>query len=52
VLLRYPLRVVRFVVDKEFNPWGLALACNEAMRPVLLPKEQIGKPFQRSGDEL
>ena len=52
VFLRYPLRVVRFDVDKEINPWGLALACNEAMRPVLLQKDEIGKPFQRPGGEL
>jgi len=52
VLLRYPLRVVRFDVDKEVNPWGLALACNEAMRPALLPEEQLGKPFRRPGDKL
>ena len=52
VLLRYPLRVVRFDVDKEVNPWGLALACHETMRPVLLTEEQLGKPFLRSGEHL
>lgn len=52
VLLRYPLRIVRFDVDKEINPWGLALACNEAMRPVLLQKDELGKPFQRPRGEL
>ena len=52
VLLRYPLRIVRFDVDKEVNPWGLALACNEAMRPVLLSEDQLGKPFRRPGGEL
>ena len=52
VLLRYPLRIVRFDVDKEVNPWGLALACNEAMRPVLLDDDEISKPFRRSGGEL
>ena len=52
VLLRYPLRVVRFDVDKEINPWGLALACNEAMRPVLLEEGELGKPFRHSGGEL
>ena len=51
VLLRYPLRIVRFDVDKEVNPWGLALDCDEAMRPVLLEKEEIGKPFRRPGGE-
>ena len=49
VLLRYPVRVVRFDVDREINPWGLALACDEAMRPALLPKDDLGKPFQRPG---
>lgn len=52
VLLRYPLRVVRFDVDKEINPWGLALACNEAMSPVLLEEDELGKPFRQSGGEL
>ena len=23
----YPVRVVRFDVDRELNPWGLALDC-------------------------
>ena len=45
VLLRYPLRVVRFDVDKEINPWGLALACDQSMRPVLISDEEMGKPF-------
>lgn len=27
VLVRYPLRVVRYDVDAEKNPWGLALDC-------------------------
>lgn len=49
VMLRYPLRVVRFDVDKEVNPWGLALACDEDMRPWLLQGEDIKKPFRRSG---
>lgn len=51
VLLRYPLRVVRFDVDKEVNPWGLALDCDEAMRPVLLNEVEIGKPFRRPGGD-
>ena len=24
-IIRYPLRVVRYAVDPELNPWGLAL---------------------------
>jgi len=45
VMLRYPLQVVRFDVDKAVNPWGLALACDESMRPVLLNEDDLGKPF-------
>lgn len=40
VMLRYPLSVVRFDVDKEVNPWGLALACDKTMRPKLLTLEK------------
>ncbi|MNY70205.1 hypothetical protein D3C86_2082890 [compost metagenome] len=29
VVVRYPLRVVRFDVDPEHNKWGLALDCYE-----------------------
>ena len=47
VLLRYPIRVVRYDVDKEINPWGLALDCNESMRPVLLTDEDSALPFLR-----
>ena len=39
------MRVVRFDVDKEVNPWGLALDCDETMRPELLTEPQIGQPF-------
>lgn len=49
VLLRYPLAVVRFDVDKEINPWGLALACDQSMRPVLLSEEALGKRFRADG---
>ena len=48
VMLRYPFRVVRYDVDKEINPWGLALAC-KSMRPWLLQAEDMGKPFRRQG---
>ncbi|MDA1370258.1 MAG: TIGR03746 family integrating conjugative element protein [Proteobacteria bacterium] len=47
VLLRYPLRVVRFDVDREINPWGLAIACDNAMRPQLLSDVLIEQPFVR-----
>lgn len=47
VMLRYPLRVVRFDVDKEVNPWGLALACDDSMRPSLLTQDDMATPFQR-----
>ena len=50
VMLRYPVRVVRFDVDKEVNPWGLALDCNESMRPELLSEQQIGQPFIPEAD--
>jgi len=51
VLLRYPLNIVRFDVDKEINPWGLALACDKAMRPLLLDSDELGKPFSRTGGD-
>ena len=51
VLLRYPLNIVRFDVDKEINPWGLALACDKAMRPLLLDSDELGKPFSRAGGD-
>ena len=25
--IRYPLRIVRYDVDRELNPWGLAIDC-------------------------
>ena len=49
VMLRYPLQVVRFDVDKEVNPWGLALACDETMRPELLTKDDVEQSFRRPG---
>lgn len=36
VFIRYPLRVVRFDVDRERNPWKLALDCFGANRPARL----------------
>lgn len=49
VMLRYLLKVVRFNVDKEVNPWGLALACDRTLRPVLLNDDEITQPFVRPG---
>lgn len=51
VMLRYSFDVVRFDVDREVNPWGLALACDEGMRPRLLQETDIGKPFIRTGEQ-
>ena len=43
VLLRYPLRIVRFDVDKQVNPWGLAIACDEGLHPKTLTEDDLGK---------
>lgn len=48
VMLRYRLNVVRFDVDRELNPWGLALACNDDTRPALLNEDDIDTPFTRT----
>jgi len=29
-LIHFPIRVVRYAVDPELNPWGLALDCYAA----------------------
>lgn len=34
--LRYPMRVVRFDVDRQKNPWGLAIDCFGGSRPERL----------------
>ena len=34
--VRYQLRVVKFDVDKETNPWGLAIACDSDTKPILI----------------
>lgn len=46
VNVRYPLRIVRYDVDKEINPWGLAIACDEAMQPSLIEDDELNKPFR------
>lgn len=43
VNLRYPLRVVRFDVDREVNPWGLALACDGKPTSTLLTEQDLEK---------
>lgn len=39
-LVRYPLRVVRFDVDAEHNPYGLALDCFERTPQALTPTKE------------
>jgi len=40
--IRYPLRVVRYDIDPEKNPFGLALDCFGAKRPQRLQPEELG----------
>lgn len=47
VNLRYQLSIVAFDVDKEANPWGLALACDGKLTPQLLNDEDVKAPFQQ-----
>ena len=37
--IRYPLRVVRYDIDREMNPWGLALDGFESAGPITLELE-------------
>ncbi len=39
--VRYPLRVVRFDVDRERNPWRLALDCYGSLRPERLDENEL-----------
>lgn len=39
--LRYPLRIVRFDVDREKNPWGLAVDCYGNERPARLDPKAV-----------
>lgn len=41
VNLRYDLRIVTFDVDKEVNPWGLALECDGDFTPTLLSDDDL-----------
>ncbi len=45
--VRYPLRVIKFDVDKEVNPWGLAIACDDTTKPILLNDQEIKQPFRQ-----
>ncbi len=45
--IRYPLRVVRYDVDPETNPWGLALDGYAGEGPIRLPKENMKQPLQQ-----
>ena len=47
VFVQYPLRVVRYDVDPELNPWGLAIT-GYAAEPIKLTDEDIIKPFKRT----
>ena len=40
--IRYPLRVVRYDVDRESNPWGLALDGFASTGPTTLDLEESG----------
>ena len=40
--IRYPLRVVRFSIDPESNPWGLALDGFAASGPRRLSESELG----------
>ena len=48
--IRYPLRVVRFDVDREKNPWKLAIDCFGAERPARLDAKAIA--VARNGHTL
>lgn len=39
-LVRYPLQVVRYAVDAEKNPWGLAIDCLNTAPQRLTPEKQ------------
>ena len=43
-LIRYPLRVVRYAVDHEKNPWQLALDGFTDEGPRRLEEEELNTP--------
>ncbi len=47
--LRYQLTVEKFDVDKEVNPWGLALSCESDIQPILLSEDDLQKSFTING---
>lgn len=47
--IRYPLRVVRYAVDPEANPWGLALDGFEAEGPHRLDGDAESKEVAHAG---
>ena len=54
VKIRYPVRVVRYAVDPEQNPWGLALDGYGGDGPRKLADEQFQskhKPFTKTPQE-
>jgi integrating conjugative element protein (TIGR03746 family) len=46
--IRYPLRVVRYAVDAEANPWGLALAGYAAAGPTRIDDAAAGTSAKES----
>lgn len=46
VYVQYPLRIVRYDVDPESNPWGLAIDAY-ASDPIKLTNDDIKGPFKR-----
>ena len=51
VNIRYPLRITRFDVDPESNPWGLALAGFSGKGPIKLDANKPMGIDQRGTDE-
>jgi integrating conjugative element protein (TIGR03746 family) len=39
--IRYPMRIVRFDVDRERNPWQLAIDCFDGERPARLDAKAV-----------
>ena len=46
--IRYPLRVVRYAVDADANPWGLALAGYASGGPTRIDDAAINTPSKES----
>jgi hypothetical protein len=41
IYIRYPMRVVRYDVDPEKNPWKLAIDCYGNNRPARLNPDEV-----------